>query len=280
MKHKHSKLSLMLFAFTVVLTASIASGFTLSGPAAATTNTFFINNGAAYTNSTAVTLTLQFDPAANITKVHYSNDNGLTWSDWENYTTNTKIWNLTAGEGEKTVNVEFVDSYNQVAGTSQKIIVDMTAPTAVASLGLVSFAAKTASFDASYSTDNFALGNCTWDFGDGNQSVAVSTTHVYASSTNYSGVLTVTDLAGNSGNTTFWVNFSNTVTPAPTTPNPTAQPTNIPIQTASPQTTATPTPPPTLDGLSNLTLPIAIIVIVVALAVIVVVVVTRSRVPS
>ena len=276
MKFKHPKLSLMLFAFAVILTASVAPiGFTFFGPVAATANTFTINNGATYTNTTTVNITLQFDPAANITQMHFSNDGLWSDSDWENYTTNPKLWNLTAGDGEKTVYLEFKDVYNQVAAASQKITLDMTAPTPVVNLGIVSLADRSAYFDAGYSTDNYGIANCTWDFGDGNQSVAVSTNHIYASNGNYSGWLTVTDLAGNSANSTFWVNFPDTVAATPT-PYQTVEPTFPPSHTASPQPAATPTPTQNQNSPVDIILPITIVVVVVVMTAIVVVVVARS----
>ncbi len=66
-----------------------------------------INGGAAYTNSTAVTLTLAATDATGVTSMRFSND-GVTYTPDEPYAT-SKAWTLTSGDGIKTVFVRFTD---------------------------------------------------------------------------------------------------------------------------------------------------------------------------
>jgi len=65
-----------------------------------------INNNSLTTNSRNVTLALQaFDPEFQVTEMCFSNDN-QNWSDWEPYQV-TKNWQLSEGEGLKTVYARF-----------------------------------------------------------------------------------------------------------------------------------------------------------------------------
>ncbi len=76
----------------------------------APTGTIIINNGAQYTDSTTVTLNLsaQDNPGGSgLSQMKFSNDN-TNWSTPELYAT-TKTWNLTSGDGQKTVYVQFSD---------------------------------------------------------------------------------------------------------------------------------------------------------------------------
>ena len=88
-----------------------------------------ISDGDAYTGSTSVELTLSAsDGGSDVAMMRFSND-GFTWSPWEAYA-RSKTWTLLAGDGEKTVHVQ----YNDLAGnpsdpSSDTIILDTTAPT-------------------------------------------------------------------------------------------------------------------------------------------------------
>ncbi len=73
------------------------------------TGSIIINDGAAYTNNSSVTLTLNCtDPASGCTQMQFSNDS-TTWSTPETYVT-TKAWALASGDGPKTVYVKYHDS--------------------------------------------------------------------------------------------------------------------------------------------------------------------------
>ena len=70
--------------------------------------TVSINSGAAYTLTTAVTLSLSAtDDSGTVSQMQFSNDN-VTYSTPEPYAT-TKSWTLTSGDGPKTVYVKFKD---------------------------------------------------------------------------------------------------------------------------------------------------------------------------
>lgn len=68
-----------------------------------------ISDNALITNSRNVTLSLQsFDPEFQVSQMSFSNDN-QSWSAWENYA-NTKNWELSSGEGLKTVYLRLKNS--------------------------------------------------------------------------------------------------------------------------------------------------------------------------
>ncbi len=92
------------------------------------TGSIIIDSGAAFTNSTTVTLTLSCNDASGCSQMQFSNDN-VTYSTPEAYGT-TKSWTLTSGDGEKIVYAKFKDTpgywsipYNDT------IVLDTTPPT-------------------------------------------------------------------------------------------------------------------------------------------------------
>lgn len=91
------------------------------------TGSIVINSGAACAASTSVDLTLSAsDTTSGVGSMCLSND-GLTWSSWEPYAT-SKSWTLAAGDGTKTVNVQFRDNTGLMSSSySDSIILD-TAP--------------------------------------------------------------------------------------------------------------------------------------------------------
>ena len=92
------------------------------------TGSVIINNNAAYTNSTSVTLTLTATDASGVSQMCISNEN--TCSSWETYTT-SKSWSLTTGDGTKTVYVWFKDGVGNANTTpyTDSITLDTTAST-------------------------------------------------------------------------------------------------------------------------------------------------------
>ena len=82
-----------------------------------------IDDGAAYTTSRDVTLTLA---AAGASEMRFANDDAA-WSGWQPYAT-TAAWRLSAGDGPKTVSVEFRDAAGNAAQASDSISLDATAP--------------------------------------------------------------------------------------------------------------------------------------------------------
>ena len=94
------------------------------------TGTIIINNDAAYTNTTSVTLNLSAidTGGSGLDKMQFSN-NGTTWSTTEVYATK-KAWVLTTGDGIKTVYAKFKDlAGNWSTPVSDTIILDTTKPT-------------------------------------------------------------------------------------------------------------------------------------------------------
>jgi hypothetical protein len=89
---------------------------------------FVINNGAEFTNKLTVNLSIEAkDDLSGVHQVRYSTD-ARDWSDWEDFKS-TKELTLPAGDGEKTLFVEFKDHAGNVSESyQQKIILDTTAP--------------------------------------------------------------------------------------------------------------------------------------------------------
>ncbi|MDD5449664.1 MAG: hypothetical protein PHO42_03595, partial [Candidatus Omnitrophica bacterium] len=90
--------------------------------------TITINNNSQYTNQNQVTLSLlATDSQSGLDKMQFSNDN-ITWSAPEPYAA-TKTWDITSGDGEKTVYVKFSDkALNWSQAVSDMIILDTAAP--------------------------------------------------------------------------------------------------------------------------------------------------------
>jgi alpha-tubulin suppressor-like RCC1 family protein len=93
------------------------------------TGSIVINNGAAFTNTTTVILTLSAaDSGSGLSQMQFSND-GSTWSTPEAYAT-SKSWMLTNGDGTKTVYIKFKDNANNWSNSiaSNTITLDTTPP--------------------------------------------------------------------------------------------------------------------------------------------------------
>ncbi len=96
------------------------------GPQPVITGSILINKGAWATNSANVSLSLTW--SANAVRMRFS-DNGSTWTAWESLRA-TKLFTLPAGDGYRTVRVQFIDiANNRSVVYSDYIIVDSVAPT-------------------------------------------------------------------------------------------------------------------------------------------------------
>ena len=106
---------------------STAVSLTVSkGPQPVVTGSIIINRGAWATNSSSVTLGLTW--SANAVRMCFS-DNGTNWSAWEPLKA-TRAYSLPAGNGYRTVRVQFLDIANNRSPVySDYIIVDTVAPT-------------------------------------------------------------------------------------------------------------------------------------------------------
>jgi N-acetylneuraminic acid mutarotase len=92
--------------------------------------TIVINDNQSVTNNAKVTLSLTWSdgPGSGVVRMKFSND-GTTWSTWEPLAA-TKTWTLPAGEGYKTVRVQYRDAAgNNSAVYSDYIRVDTIPPT-------------------------------------------------------------------------------------------------------------------------------------------------------
>jgi len=95
------------------------------------TGSIIINAGAAFTNSTNVTLTLSCSDANGCSQMQFSND-GSTYSTPEPYAT-SKAWVMSSGDGTKTVYVKFKDTAgNWSIPYTDTILLDATPPTTTA----------------------------------------------------------------------------------------------------------------------------------------------------
>jgi hypothetical protein len=89
-----------------------------------------INGGDAYTNDTAVSLTLSDEPSpgSGVAQMSFWFDAGMAWSGWEPFAT-SKAWVVSDGDGEKTVRVRFKDrAGNQSDKGRATIVLDKTPP--------------------------------------------------------------------------------------------------------------------------------------------------------
>ncbi len=92
------------------------------------TGSIVINNGATYTNNALVTLTLVCtDTESGCSQMQFSSDNAA-WFAPEAYAA-TKAWQVSAGDGPKTVYVKYTDSANNTSSAySAAITLDTTPP--------------------------------------------------------------------------------------------------------------------------------------------------------
>jgi len=108
-------------------------GTETTGDATPPTGSVIINGGAAFTKTTSVNLNLTCTDANGCTQMRFSNDN-TAWSEATKYEV-TALWNLTAGDGLKTVYAKFKDGGgNWSTPVSATITLDTIIPTAVPSV--------------------------------------------------------------------------------------------------------------------------------------------------
>jgi len=160
------------------------------------TGSIQINNGSAYTNSTTVTLALlAADAVSGVSQMRFANEDSV-WSSWEPYAT-SKSWNLTAGDGAKTVYVQYRDTVNLTVTAYQTITLDTTKPIANAGQNQTVTVGTSITFNGTGSTDNTGIASYMWDFGDGTTGTGATPTHNYTAVGIYVATLAVVDLAGN-----------------------------------------------------------------------------------
>jgi hypothetical protein len=94
----------------------------------APSGTVSINGGAEYASSNTVTLTTTASDTggSNVSQMRISNDGTFDTENWETYAA-TKAWTLAAGEGTKTVYVQYRDNAGNLSGESQTSQADFSA---------------------------------------------------------------------------------------------------------------------------------------------------------
>jgi len=109
-----------------------------------------INEGATYTNSTSVALTLfAEDTASDVAQMGFSN-NATTWTTWEPYAA-LKSWILPTGDGAKTVYVQFKDNAGCVSQSYfDTIIMDTTAPSVLMTFLSPNLEIRSSTIDATW----------------------------------------------------------------------------------------------------------------------------------
>jgi hypothetical protein len=105
-----------------------SDGITVQTDTTPPTGTISINDEAAYTTTSSVTLILSAtDDSGTVSQMQFSNDE-VTYSSPEAYAT-TKSWTLSAGDGPKSVSVKFADPVgNWSVAVSDTITLDTTTP--------------------------------------------------------------------------------------------------------------------------------------------------------
>lgn len=93
-----------------------------------TTATVSINDGLEFTSSTSVSIKITHDdPDAAKPEYRLTNETGDSWSDWKPYES-TVLWNLSAGDGFKTVYMELRDGTGTILKAQDSIWLDTTPP--------------------------------------------------------------------------------------------------------------------------------------------------------
>ncbi len=127
-----SNTTLKFFATDLAMNSESVKTETYTTDAMPPSGTITINSGAAYTNTTNVTLSLTCSDAHGCSQMQFSNDD-VIYSDPEAYAT-SKAWTLTTDDEIKTVYVRFKDTPgNWSSPASDTILLDTTAPITIAS---------------------------------------------------------------------------------------------------------------------------------------------------
>ena len=126
-----------------------------------------IDEGAAYANTTSVTLTTSVtDTTSGGAQMQFSND-GISYDPWESYTS-TKTWILSTGDGLKTVYVKYKDYADNVSDAySGTITLDTTAPTGSISINNEATYVTSQSVNLTLSADDETSGLSQMRFSNG-----------------------------------------------------------------------------------------------------------------
>jgi hypothetical protein len=131
------------------------------------TGSVVIQGGSAFSNTTAVDLTLAAsDVTSGVNQVRFSNNN-LTWTSWQAFAT-PKAWTLSPGDGTKTVYFQVIDNAGLVKIYSDVVILDTTAPTGTMTIGDGAIYSKSTSVTLSLSAVDSTSGVAQMRFCDDN----------------------------------------------------------------------------------------------------------------
>jgi hypothetical protein len=173
---------------------------------------FLINYGERYTNSVSVTLALNAsDSLSGVKQLRFSNDGVWDTETWETPSSGIRVWMLASGDGEKTVYYQIVDNAELTSSYSASITLDTTKPTVNAGQNQTAPTGSTVAFDADGSQDNTGISTYTWSFGDGSNATGRTATHTYSTTGNYTAMLTVQDLAGNTASSSLTITVQNSI---------------------------------------------------------------------
>jgi C1A family cysteine protease len=163
-----------------------------------------INNGADYTGSSAVALSLTATDTSGILQVRFSNDGVWDTAQWQPFAT-SQSWVLSSGDGLKTVFCQIMDNAGLTSTVSGSITLDTEKPVAHAGQDLTVAASSSVTFDAGGSTDNEGIASYSWVFGDGATGTGKTAAHAYSSPGTYTVMLMVEDKAGNTATSSLTV---------------------------------------------------------------------------
>lgn len=167
------------------------------------TGSVTVAESATYTNSTSVTLTLSAnDITSGVHQTRFSNDN-ITWTLWEAYSA-SKAWAFTAGDGTKTVYVQFIDNAGLISSCQDTITLDTTRPKANAGIDQTVAEDLRVTFNGSASWDENGITSYMWTFTDVTLQtlIGVTPTYNFITPSTYIITLTVEDAAGNTATDT------------------------------------------------------------------------------
>lgn len=145
--------------------ASSTSSFYLYVDTTAPTGSISINDGAAYTDVTGVSLELQAsDIETGVSEMRFSN--GSDWTGWETYTT-SKTWTLPSGDGSKYVYVQFKNYAGAISSTCEDgIVLDTLPPTGSIQINDGSAATNTTEVNITLSANDAGSGVADMRFKD------------------------------------------------------------------------------------------------------------------
>jgi hypothetical protein len=128
--------------------------------------TVVIDANAPFTKDTLVTLTLNAtdpSPGTGVDSMRFSDDGDARWTDWESYAAGNREWDLTVGDGTKTVHVEYKDGAGNIKRVEDSIELDTTKPDTTLDTSGPSGTVNTTSASFSFSSEAGATFVCSLD---------------------------------------------------------------------------------------------------------------------